>query len=385
MISPSAPVPFERLKIAFISDWFLPRIGGLELHVRDLALELIRKGHEVHVVTPTQGDERVDEIPVHRLRIRLFPYYKFICTREGFRTMESVLKEQKFDLVHCHASVITPAAYGGAYLAQKLGIPTVVTGHSIWKYFKPLFGFLDWRFKWTRWPIVFSAVSETAASYIRVLTGGQTVHILPNGLNPADWEVTPAEKNPDEILIVSVMRLNIRKRPRALIQMIPLILERLPKNIRLQVQIIGDGPERKGVEAMISRFSLGETVALLGHKTREEIREIYCKADMMVLPTILESFGLSVLEARCAGLPVVAMQKSGVTEIICHEREGLLAESDRDMVEQVIKLITHPELRSSIAGHNRETSCDHGWDKVTELHEKLYRQAIAMNQNPYRG
>ena len=260
----------------------------------------------------------------------------------------------------------------------------MVTGHSIWKYFKPLLLFLDWRFKWTKWPITFSAVSEAAASYVRVLVGTKPVHILPNGLNPADWKMTPAKKKPDEILIVSVMRLNVRKRPRALIQMVLMILEHLPKNIRLKVQIIGDGPERKGVEAMISRLSLENTVELLGHRTRREIREIFSHADMMVLPTVLESFGLSVLEARCAGLPVVVMKKSGVVEIIRHEREGLLAASDQDMVAQVIKLITHAELRSSIARHNRETSSDHGWDNVIAIHEALYRQTIAMNTNPGR-
>lgn len=385
MTSLPTPAPLERLKIAFISDWFLPRIGGLELHVRDLALELIRKGHEVHVVTPTEGDERVEGIPVHRLQVRLFPRYKFICDREGFKAMEAVLKKENFDLVHCHASVITPAAYGGAYLAQKLGVPTVITGHSIWKYFKPLFLLLDWRYKWTKWPISFSAVSETAASYVRALTGGKPVHILPNGLNPADWKVTPAEKNPDEILIVSVMRLNVRKRPRALVQMVLMILEHVPKNMRLKVQISGDGPERKGVEAMISRLSLEKTVELLGYRTRAEIKEIYAHADMMVLPTVLESFGLSVLEARCAGLPVVVMKKSGVEEIIHHGREGLLAESDLDMVAQVIRLISDAELRSSIARHNRETSSDHDWDNVTTIHETLYRRTIAMNTNSDRA
>jgi len=384
MISQSSPVPSQRLKIALISDWFLPRIGGLELHVRDLALELIRKGHDVHVVTPTQGDERVDGIKVHRLRVRLFPHYKFIYDREGFKKIEAVLEKENFDLVHCHASVITPAAYGGACLARKMGIPALITGHSIWKYFKLLFLFLDWRYKWTKWPVMFSAVSEAAASDIRALVRAKPVHILPNGLNPSDWRVTPAEKKPDEILLVSVMRLNSKKRPRALIQMIPLILEGLPKYTRLKVQIIGDGPERKRVEAMIFRLSLGETVELLGYRTRAEIKEIFSHTDMVVLPTVLESFGLSVLEARCAGLPVVAMKKSGVEEIICHELEGLLATSDQDMVEQVIKLITHPELRAEIARHNRETASNHGWDNVIAIHEKLYRRTIAMNPNSDR-
>lgn len=381
MIPPSAPIPPRSLKIALVCDWFLPRVGGLEMHMRDLALGLIRHGHEVHVVTPTPGDGMVEGIRVHRLPIRLFPYYGFICTREGFLEMESVLKRGEFDLIHCHGSVIAPAAYGGAYLGQKLGIAAVVTCHSILKYFKPVLILLNRRFKWARWPVQFSAVSEAAAAYVRPFLGGKPVHILPNGLDPEEWRVTPLSRDPHEIVIVSVMRLNIRKRPRALISLVPFILEHLPPGMRLKVRIIGEGPERKGLQAMLSRLSLGDTVELLGGKSRKEIREIFAGADMMVLPTVHESFGLSVLEARCAGLPVVAMKKSGVSEIIHHGQEGLLAVSDQDMADQMLRLIADSELRSSIAKHNRETLPGYDWDKVISLHEKLYYQAIAMRQH----
>ncbi len=378
MTSPPANNLSKPLKIALICDWYLPRVGGLEMHLRDLAHGLMQNGHEVHVVTPTPGSKVTEEIRVHRLKAPMFPYFHFVWTRKAFKKMAAIFREEKFDLVHCHSSIVTPAAYGGAYIAQKMGVPTVITCHSLLKYFKPVFVALDFYYKWTRWPIIFSAVSEVAASYIRRWSGGNPVHLLPNGVDPSEWAVIPESKNPDEVWIVSVMRLNRKKRPLPLIKMIAQVMARLPKHIQLKVKVAGGGPERGEMEKLISRLALGKTVELLGVQTREEIRALYAKTDIAVLPTIHESFGLSVLEARCAGLPIVAMNNSGIQEIIHNGREGLLAHTDEEMVEHLVQLVTDPQLRTSIARHNRETTPPHDWKSVLSLHEELYQKAIEM-------
>ena len=95
-------------------------------------------------------------------------------------------------------------------------------------------------------------------------------------------------------------------------------------------------------------------------------------------PANLESFGIAALEARCAGLPVVAKARTGIREFVAHGQEGLLAESDDDMVAQLSRLVRDPGLRASIARHNRETPSSVDWNEVVGINMAAYDQAIAL-------
>ena len=114
----------------------------------------------------------------------------------------------------------------------------------------------------------------------------------------------------------------------------------------------------------------------MGFQPREVIREVLSQADVFVLPTVLESFGIAALEARCAGVPVVARTQSGVSEFIKDGVEGLLASSDEEMADRITRLIVDEELRNSIAAYNRSTpgpATD--WRHVVERHLQMYQRA----------
>jgi glycosyltransferase involved in cell wall biosynthesis len=126
-------------------------------------------------------------------------------------------------------------------------------------------------------------------------------------------------------------------------------------------------------------------ITLAGHQNRSVIRDVFARADMFVSPTIAESFGIAALEARSAGLPVVAMLQAGVSEFIHHGEEGLLARSDREMVDHVVTLATDDGLRSAIAQHNGETPGPAtNWRHVTAQHLALYRKARELVPAPVR-
>src|SRR5207244_266114 len=88
--------------------------------------------------------------------------------------------------------------------------------------------------------------------------------------------------------------------------------------------------------------------------------------------------GIAALEARCAGLPVVAMRRAGPAGFVRHECEGLLADDDAEMAAQIVRLATDERLRHSIARHNRRTLPTETWDEVLLRHEALYREAMSM-------
>ena len=101
-------------------------------------------------------------------------------------------------------------------------------------------------------------------------------------------------------------------------------------------------------------------------------------SDVFVLPTIRESFGLAALEARCARLPVIAMRASGVSELVEHDVDGLLADSDENLAACVAQLVRDPARRAAIAQHNLASLTPFAWPHVLEAHVALYAEAIVL-------
>lgn len=383
--TPGAPASSGALlRVALVTDCYLPQIGGIEMQVHDLARHLQRAGHEVLVITPTDGPSEVDGVPVHRLDVPLLPF-SIPFTPKTFRLVSELLRQERIDVAHFHGGIVSPLAYLTAASAQARGIPTVVTTHCLWSYATPVFALLDRAFRWSEWNAVLSAVSDVAAAPIRRIAGdGREVLVLPNGIDNRSWQVEPIETDPRTVTLVSVMRLAPRKRPLQLLKMIRKVRDRAPE-VRLRLLVIGDGPERPSLERYIRAQGLGDVVELVGRLSREEIRRIYATADVFVAPANLESFGIAALEARCAGVPVVAKARTGIREFVEHGREGLLAQSDRDMVDQLVRIVRDRELRLLIAKNNRETLAPVDWEDVVEMNVAAYRSAIAgLTRRPLR-
>ena len=361
-----------------MSDCYVPRLGGIEMQVHDLARNLHQQGHDVVVITPTPGPTTVDGVRVHRMDVPLLPF-DIPYRRSTFRQVAEVLGREQPDVAHFAGGIASPLAYVGAAQAQAAGIPTVITTHCLWSYATPLFSLLDRTHHWTRWPVVLSSVSDVAAAPIRRIAGPDVaVAVIPNGIDNDAWTVTPLPRDASTVTLVSVMRLAPRKRPMHLLKMVRQVCEQLPAGIRLRLVIIGEGPERSSMEQYLARHDLTEVVALVGRRTRDEIRGEFARADVFVAPANLESFGIAALEARCAGLPVVAMARTGIREFVANGTEGLLAQSDRDMVTQLLRLVRDPDLRQRIAAHNREVPSAVDWSVVVEANVEVYHQAMAL-------
>lgn len=366
------------LKVGLVTDCYVPRLGGIEMQVHDLAQHLQRAGHQVVVITSTPGPDLVDGVRVHRMDVPLLPM-DIPYTPATFRRVAELLEREQVDVAHFHGGIVSPLAFIGAANAQKQGIPTIITTHCLWSYATPAFRVLDRRYRWTDWPVVFSAVSAVAAAPIHRIAGRSVdVSILPNGIENDTWNVVPAPRDASVVTIISVMRLAPRKRPKPLVKMIKQVRDQAPPGVVVRAVIVGEGQERKVIEAYLAAHGLTDSVVLAGRLSREEIREQFAHADIFVAPANLESFGIAALEARCAGLPVVAKARTGIREFVAHGQEGLLAETDDDMVAQLSRLVADPALRASIARHNRATPSSVDWEEVVGVNVAAYEQAIAL-------
>jgi glycosyltransferase involved in cell wall biosynthesis len=364
------------VEIGLVTDCYLPQIGGIEMQVHDLAVRLQEAGHEVVVVTSMDGPAEIDGVRVHRLEVPLLPF-NIPFTPRTFRLVSDLLRAEEVDVAHFHGGIIAPLAYGSAYRAQRVGIPTVVTTHCLWSYASPVFRVFDALWGWSRWDAVFSAVSDVAADPIRRIAGpDREVVVLPNGIDQSTWEMTPVLDDDPTVTVVSVMRLAPRKRPLHLLKMMRKVRDRLGET-PVRLVVIGEGPERPSLERYLRAHQLDGIVELVGRRTREEIRHQFARSDFFVAPANLESFGIAALEARCAGLPVLAMARTGIREFVEHGREGLLARSDREMTDQIVRLVHDRELRLLMTKNNRETAAPVDWPAVVGKNLDAYRSAIA--------
>jgi glycosyltransferase involved in cell wall biosynthesis len=218
-----------------------------------------------------------------------------------------------------------------------------------------------------------------AARPIREVLGPTPpVLVVPNGIDPDEWRVTPVPHDVDEVHVVAVMRLAPRKRTMPLLEAIRDAAEAVPVHVRLRATVVGDGPMRSQVEKFVRDQHLAGVIALPGRLSHDGIRELYAHADVFVQPSVKESFGLAALEARTAGLPVVARRETGITEFVRDGVEGLIVGSDAQLAAAIARLASDAPLRTRIGAHNRDVLPDQVWPHVLEIVDDAYGQAAAL-------
>jgi glycosyltransferase involved in cell wall biosynthesis len=381
------------VRIVHVTDCYLPRLGGIELQVHDLASRQAAAGHEVTIVTTTAVGPAAARAPVDPdagISVVRAPRHGqttekivYRSTRRGVRDLTASLEH--YDLVHAHASSFSPLAFLAAHHASGRGVPTVATVHSLWAKATPLFRAADRLTGWGRWPVVWSAVSNAAASSLRSIVGARAeVTILPNGVDPGEWRVVHDPGRAGELRIAAVSRLARRKRLLQLVEILHAVHDQLPPGLSLNVCILGDGPQRKEIERYLRRHDMDGWVQLLGRRSRSDIRSTFARSDLFVAPASLESFGIAALEARCAGLPVVALAGTGVQDFLAHGREGWLVRSDAAMVETISSLVRSPEVLAHVAAHNRAVPASISWSAVLDSCEDLYDQASCRHGRMWR-
>ncbi len=371
------------MRIAHVSDCYLPRLGGIEAQVHGLARRQRLAGHDAQVITATPvarhdrtRDDVVDGVPVHRVTADL-PYELPLHPRPG-REVLRVVEAGGFDAVHLHVGVLAQFAQGAAQALVRARVPLVVTVHSLWGPATRLFRVADLLVRWGDWPVVLTAVSEAAARPVRsALRGRAEVGVLPNGIDPDQWRVAPAPRVEGEVLVVAAMRLAPRKRPLPLLEALREVRAGLPAGLRLRAVVAGEGPQRRAMERYRGRHGLG-WVDLPGRLGAPALRDLYARADVFAAPAVLEAFGIATLEARTAGLPVVARAGTGAEEFVTDGREGLLAASDPAFAAALFRLVADPALRGRIAAHNRGVPPAFGWDEVVARSVAAYERAADL-------
>lgn len=383
-----AQISVGGVRIFHVSDCYLPRLGGIEVQVADLVRMQREAGHDVSVATATRGEP----LPgVRRIVARMpfdLPVHPF-----GVGHLTRWITSGRPEVVHVHTGAVSPFAWMGVRAAFRAGVPCVVTVHSMWDpVTRLLYRLLRLAFGWQRWRLVATTVSNAAAAPIRAVAGPEVpVRVVSNGLDLSGW--APASGAWDggaqggqegeapfpgarEVHIVAVGRLAPRKQPVRLLKLLQAARARVPGGIPMRATIVGDGPARGQMERFLARHGMSGWVSLPGRYTREQIAKLLGSADVFVAPAPRESFGIAALEARAAGVPVVARAQSGVADFVKDGTEGLLGRTLGDLARAVARLCADGGLRASIAAHNRSTPPAAGsWPAVLAGFDAAYEKA----------
>lgn len=370
MTRPGPAVPYgHAVRIVHVSDCYAPRTGGMETQVRALAHQQAFRGDHVSVITATPGDGATADGPLglHRVSVKL-PGDLPVHPRARGR-VASIVQDVRPDVVHIHVGEVSPFAWGAIRAVVGTGTPLVVTVHSVWS---RLFGacVAPLGRGWAASPTVVTAVSRMAANLVEGALR-VPVSVIPNGIDTDVWHPRQPVAH-QGVRFVAVQRLAPRKRTSALIRA---FAAACAFGSPLQLDIIGDGPQRLALEHRVRTWGREDAIHFLGRRTGEEIRETFARSDVFVQASRRESFGIAALEARASGLPIVAFRDSGTADFVRSGVEGILVRDDTCLARAIRAIGSDGELRSMLTSHNVTVPVSQAWQQVIPVVDEAYERA----------
>ncbi|HET6818687.1 MAG TPA: glycosyltransferase family 4 protein [Mycobacteriales bacterium] len=368
------------MRVLHVTDTYLPRRGGIELHVHDLAQAQRRAGDEVDVLTLTRA-RAVEPAESAGSLLRPADHADLVDKLRFVLAHRRRGRTAGYDVVHAHCSTFSPLVF--ATLAAADGLPTAVTAHSLWRRYTPLYRAGDYAGRWSTWPIAWSAVSEAAAEAVRRAAARPLqVDVVPNGIDPTAWPHVERSPQPGRLRVISVMRLAPRKRPLALLRILHRAALAMPPGTKLEAVVVGDGPQAGAMRRYLRRHDLEDLVTLAGHQPRPEIARRLADADVFLAPATLESFGIAALEAAATGVPVLGRRRTGLAEFVVDGAGGLLVDSDAGIAEALVDVAAG---RRQLGPVPRAAVEQMSWPAVVERTRALYERAGLGEVAPVTG
>lgn len=369
------------MRIALVTEYYYPHLGGVTEHVHNLAFQLSRMGHRPLIVTSNMKGQDRDEDPpfVRRIgRSQLIfangSFGRITLSRHLSRQVENLFREEAVDLVHVHSALAPTLNVAAQRAAHRLGIPVVATCHSWfpwslanWVLRQPLQRQLD---ALAARIAVSEPVVQANARYFRT-----TWEVIPNGVDttyfhPNGRATSDALTSGPRLLFLG--RMDPRNGLPTALEAMPEILRHYPKTVLL---VAGDGALLGHYERQAR--ALGDRVRFIG-RVLEERPFYYGSCDIYLCPTSRASFGITLLEAMACGLPMLVSNITGFRELVAGGEEALLLppRDARAWARAAVELIGNPARRQAMRQAGLRKAAEFSWSQIAEKVVGIYKGAL---------
>lgn len=365
-----------------------PTYGGSGVVATELGLELAARGHEIHFISyamPVRMSSASERIHFHEVEMMSYPLFDHPPYTMALATqMHNVAVNESLDLLHVHYAIphSVSAYLARAMLAGTRKLPFVTTLHGT---DITLVGADRSYLPITRFSIEESDAVTAISQYLAGMTRDvfhvkRPVEVIPNFVNcdlfqPAsDAARRLAFAREDERILVHLSNFRPVKRVPDVISIFSLVRAALPSKLLM----IGDGPDRTVAEWMAREKGLSDHVLFLGKQN--QVHELINCADLLLMPSEMESFGLVALEAMACGVPCVGSRVGGVPEVVRDGIDGYLAPPGdiQAMAARAVEILSDPAKREAMgrAGRARAQAsfCS---ENIIPMYERLYERLLS--------
>lgn len=376
-------------------------LGGLGVHVTELAAGLERRGHEIHVITRRKETQNaydwIDGVHYHRVdheRVEnnFIGEMEKMCQAMANKFADITSMVGNFDLLHAHDWLCGNAM---KYSMQKFGTKGILSMHST-EYGRDGNVFFDGFAREVRdceAEACFHAdqiicVSSFLAEEVERIYAvpHDKIHVIPNGVNfrAFDGVIDPAPIKAKYGIgamtptVFSAGRMSLQKGMDMLVEAVPMVLASYPET---KFIISGSGPEKDNVVRIAQEIGMMDSIVFLDTLSRQNYIDLLRAVDIIAVPSRNEPFGIVVLEGWAAGKPVVATTAGGPREFVWHNVNGFLVDANPGGLAHGIGslLANHEHCRA--LGANGRKACEDmfNWDNVATYTEGVYQYVLDNN------
>lgn len=365
-----------------------PTPGGSGVMATELGLSLAQLGNHVHFITsghPARLSHFEENVYLHKVETGEYPLFQQFTPYSLSLAVKirEIADQYGLDLVHVHYAIPHAAS---AYLAKQMmgaaGLRTLTTLHGT---DITLVGMMPSFYEITRFSISVSDGITAVSNFLRDETIEQfkidapidVVHnfVDSDEFKPQDDSGIRSRLAPNgEKLMIHVS--NFRK-----VKNIPIVLEvfrDVRKELPTRLVLVGDGPEREAIERGAAEIGVADDILFLGDQ--EYVAQILPAADVFMLPSEHESFGLAALEAMSCGVPVVGSRVGGLHEVVVEGETGFLCDPHDVgcMTQLVLSLLTNEPYRREMGARARERAVTNfGRSRIVGEYLDVYRRLIS--------
>ncbi|NJE55152.1 glycosyltransferase family 4 protein [Thermococcus sp. 21S9] len=373
----------ESLKIALVSDWYYPKLGGVAVHMHDLALYLRGLGHEVAIITNDRETGKEAELKREGIDLIKVPGYtlgsvgiNMSVFSHNATSMIPYIKD--YEVVHGQHA-FTPLALKAVSAGRKVGKATLITTHSInYENSSAIRALARMTFPYFRYylrnPHRVIAVSKASREFIKLFTR-VPVEVIQNGVNVEFFDVPLSKEEAKEKLglgervILYVGRLEPRKGVSTLINAM--------RHVDGTLLIAGQGSMLPLLRERAKLLGVADRVRFLGMVEYSKLPLLYRASDVFVLPSLSEAFGIVLLEAMASGTPVIGTRVGGIPEII--DGCGLLVPpgNARELANAINLVLGNQSVERRLGRlGKRRVERVYDWNVVVRRIVALYREVL---------